>query len=130
MSLLLNCVLDGQDAYVLCRIFQKSGSGPKNGEQYGAPFIEEEWEDDEELTVPGEEVVANEGLVDVDDYMHFEVDDIAQVCALLNISTFICYSILHHVDRFSTFESLCSCIILVTSKVTKDHTCSHSMLLS
>ncbi|XP_011649428.1 NAC domain-containing protein 78 isoform X1 [Cucumis sativus] len=67
-----------QDAYVLCRIFQKSGSGPKNGEQYGAPFIEEEWEDDEELTLPGEEVVANEGLVDVDDYMHFEVDDIAQ----------------------------------------------------
>ena len=80
--------MDWQDAYVLCRIFQKSGSGPKNGEQYGAPFIEEEWEDDEELTLPGEEVVANEGLVDVDDYMHFEVDDIAQVCALLNISTF------------------------------------------
>lgn len=67
-----------QDAYVLCRIFQKSGSGPKNGEQYGAPFIEEEWEDDKELTLPGEEVVANEGLVDVDDDMHFELDDIAQ----------------------------------------------------
>ncbi|XP_038886500.1 NAC domain-containing protein 78-like isoform X2 [Benincasa hispida] len=67
-----------QDAYVLCRIFQKSGSGPKNGEQYGAPFIEEEWEDDEELSLPGEEVVANEGVVDVDDDMHFEVDDIAQ----------------------------------------------------
>lgn len=73
---------------MLCRIFQKSGSGPKNGEQYGAPFIEEEWEDDKELTLPGEEVVANEGLVDVDDDMHFELDDIAQVCALCNISTF------------------------------------------
>ncbi|KAF3791296.1 NAC domain-containing protein 78 [Nymphaea thermarum] len=35
------------DAYVICRIFQKSGTGPKNGEQYGAPFIEEEWEDDD-----------------------------------------------------------------------------------
>ncbi|XP_031502356.1 NAC domain-containing protein 53-like isoform X2 [Nymphaea colorata] len=35
------------DAYVICRIFQKSGAGPKNGEQYGAPFIEEEWEDDD-----------------------------------------------------------------------------------
>lgn len=67
---------------MLCRIFQKSGSGPKNGEQYGAPFIEDEWEDDEELTLPGEEVVVNEGLVDVDDDMHFEVDNIAQVCAL------------------------------------------------
>ncbi|XP_022134024.1 NAC domain-containing protein 78-like isoform X2 [Momordica charantia] len=66
-----------QDAFVLCRIFQKSGTGPKNGEQYGAPFIEEEWEDDEELIVmPGEEVVANEGLVDDD--IHFGVDDIAQ----------------------------------------------------
>ncbi|PIN04541.1 hypothetical protein CDL12_22923 [Handroanthus impetiginosus] len=36
-----------QDAFVLCRVFQKSGSGPKNGEQYGAPFVEEEWEDDD-----------------------------------------------------------------------------------
>ncbi|GAU16985.1 hypothetical protein TSUD_37430 [Trifolium subterraneum] len=33
-----------QDAYVLCRIFEKSGSGPKNGEKYGAPFVEAEWE--------------------------------------------------------------------------------------
>ncbi|XP_071710236.1 NAC domain containing protein 52-like [Rutidosis leptorrhynchoides] len=32
--------------YVLCKVFKKSGLGPKNGEQYGAPFIEEEWEDD------------------------------------------------------------------------------------
>ncbi|XP_077253192.1 NAC domain-containing protein 78-like isoform X2 [Tasmannia lanceolata] len=39
-----------QDAFVLCRIFQKSGSGPKNGEQYGAPFVEEEWDD--EVLVP------------------------------------------------------------------------------
>lgn len=37
-----------QDAYVVCRIFQKSGSGPQNGAQYGAPFIEEEWEMEEE----------------------------------------------------------------------------------
>ncbi|XP_072964601.1 uncharacterized protein [Typha angustifolia] len=35
-----------QDAYVLCKIFRKSGSGPKIGEQYGAPFNEEDWEDD------------------------------------------------------------------------------------
>ncbi|XP_058770141.1 NAC domain-containing protein 53-like isoform X3 [Vicia villosa] len=33
-----------QDTYVLCRVFEKSGSGPKNGEKYGAPFIEAEWE--------------------------------------------------------------------------------------
>ncbi|KAJ3678061.1 hypothetical protein LUZ60_001864 [Juncus effusus] len=34
-----------QDAYVLCKIFKKSGLGPKIGAQYGAPFNEEEWED-------------------------------------------------------------------------------------
>ncbi|KAH0456266.1 hypothetical protein IEQ34_014173 [Dendrobium chrysotoxum] len=37
-----------QDGYVVCRIFQKSGPGPQNGAQYGAPFMEEEWEMEEE----------------------------------------------------------------------------------
>ncbi|WOG82113.1 hypothetical protein DCAR_0101275 [Daucus carota subsp. sativus] len=37
-----------QDAYVLCRIFQKKGLGPQNGAQYGAPFNEDEWNDIEE----------------------------------------------------------------------------------
>lgn len=32
-----------QDACVLCKIFQKSGPGPKIGEQYGAPFNEDDW---------------------------------------------------------------------------------------
>ncbi|XP_073305897.1 NAC domain containing protein 50-like isoform X2 [Primulina huaijiensis] len=41
-----------QDAFVLCRIFQKSGLGPPNGDRY-APFIEEEWDDDAVLVVPG-----------------------------------------------------------------------------
>ncbi|XP_009780872.1 NAC domain containing protein 50-like [Nicotiana tabacum] len=50
-----------QDAFVLCRIFQKSGLGPPNGDRY-APFIEEEWDDDTALLVPGgetEDDVAN-----------------------------------------------------------------------
>lgn len=38
-----------QDAFVICKIFKKSGLGPKIGEQYGAPFNEEDWEDDSEL---------------------------------------------------------------------------------
>ncbi|KAK2634125.1 hypothetical protein Ddye_028917 [Dipteronia dyeriana] len=61
-----------QDAFVLCRIFQKSGSGPKNGEQYGAPFIEEEWEDDEvieETILPGQVMVADEVVVGDDAYV-------------------------------------------------------------
>ncbi|KAD5508173.1 hypothetical protein E3N88_15876 [Mikania micrantha] len=35
-----------QDAYVLCRVFEKSGIGPKNGARYGKPFDEDEWVDD------------------------------------------------------------------------------------
>lgn len=38
-----------QDAFVICKIFEKSGMGPKIGEQYGAPFKEEDWEDDADL---------------------------------------------------------------------------------
>lgn len=58
-----------QDAFVLCRIFQKSGSGPKNGEQYGAPFIEEEWEDDDVALFPDQEqmVVVHDEYVEADD---------------------------------------------------------------
>ncbi|KAJ0764101.1 putative transcription factor NAM family [Helianthus annuus] len=43
-----------QDSFVLCRIFQKSGLGPPNGDRY-APFLEEEWNDDAALMVPGGE---------------------------------------------------------------------------
>uniref|UniRef100_A0A0D3CGH1 NAC domain-containing protein n=1 Tax=Brassica oleracea var. oleracea TaxID=109376 RepID=A0A0D3CGH1_BRAOL len=35
------------DYYALYKLFKKSGSGPKNGEDYGAPFQEEEWVDDD-----------------------------------------------------------------------------------
>ncbi|KAL4566321.1 hypothetical protein LXL04_030435 [Taraxacum kok-saghyz] len=42
-----------QDSFVLCRIFRKSGSGPKNGEQYGALFVDE----DELVMVPKQELI-------------------------------------------------------------------------
>nr|ALE20479.1 NAC transcription factor [Suaeda liaotungensis] len=35
------------DYYVLYKLFKKSGRGPKNGEQYGAPFREEDWPEDD-----------------------------------------------------------------------------------
>lgn len=35
-----------QDYYALYKLYKKSGPGPKNGEQYGAPFREEDWADD------------------------------------------------------------------------------------
>jgi len=36
-----------QDYFALYKLFRKSGPGPKNGEQYGAPFNEEEWKEDD-----------------------------------------------------------------------------------
>ncbi|KFK24891.1 hypothetical protein AALP_AA8G038000 [Arabis alpina] len=67
-----------QDAYVLCRIFQKSGTGPKNGEQYGAPFLEEEWEEDEMtyVAVPlPEQDAFSDGLA-FDDDVYVDIDEI------------------------------------------------------
>ncbi|KAL0378259.1 UNVERIFIED_CONTAM: NAC domain-containing protein 82 [Sesamum radiatum] len=37
-----------QDTYVLCKVFKKNGPGPKNGAQYGAPFNEADWADDDD----------------------------------------------------------------------------------
>uniref|UniRef100_A0A0E0B4S1 NAC domain-containing protein n=1 Tax=Oryza glumipatula TaxID=40148 RepID=A0A0E0B4S1_9ORYZ len=37
-----------REAYALYKLFHKSGAGPKNGEQYGAPFREEDWLDDDD----------------------------------------------------------------------------------
>lgn len=49
-----------QDSFVVCRIFQKAGPGPQNGAQYGAPFVEEEWDADDVGLLP------LEGDADVD----------------------------------------------------------------
>lgn len=38
---------DVKNYYALYKVYKKSGAGPKNGEQYGAPFNEEEWADDD-----------------------------------------------------------------------------------
>lgn len=65
-----------KDAYVLCRIFQKSGTGPKNGEQYGAPFVEEEWEEDDLTFVPGQDPGS-------EDHVYVDMDDIDQVCVVV-----------------------------------------------
>ncbi|GMI67179.1 hypothetical protein HRI_000387200 [Hibiscus trionum] len=44
-----------QDSYMLYVIFKKDGMGPRNGAQYGAPFKEEEWSDDDDnqTNLPG-----------------------------------------------------------------------------
>ncbi|KAI3705225.1 hypothetical protein L1987_75459 [Smallanthus sonchifolius] len=66
-----------QDAFVLCRIFRKSGPGPKNGEQYGAPLVEEEWED-EDLAMNPKQDFAEELPVDIDD-AYLDADDLEQI---------------------------------------------------
>ncbi|KAL6527237.1 hypothetical protein OROGR_016327 [Orobanche gracilis] len=38
---------NANEYYALYKVYKKSGPGPKNGEQYGAPFNEEYWEEDE-----------------------------------------------------------------------------------
>lgn len=46
-----------QDSYVILKLFEKSGAGPKNGEQHGAPFREEDWSEntnEDVLTLPTE----------------------------------------------------------------------------
>lgn len=63
-----------QDSFVLCRIFQKSGLGPPNGDRY-APFLEEEWTDDAALLVPGGE--ADDDLANGDE-TRAEGNDIVQ----------------------------------------------------
>ncbi len=70
---------------MLCRVFQKSGTGPKNGEQYGAPLIEEEWEDDDVAAlVTGEEAEVDEAVDEVvtGDDSYVEAADLDRVCAL------------------------------------------------
>ncbi|CAA0814429.1 NAC domain-containing protein 78 [Striga hermonthica] len=71
-----------QDAFVLCRVFQKSGSGPKNGEQYGAPFVDEEWENDEFEFFPNAEVVEE---VDFGDDAYVDGDDLQQILASADV---------------------------------------------
>uniref|UniRef100_A0A2P2K2F2 NAC domain-containing protein 69 isoform X1 n=1 Tax=Rhizophora mucronata TaxID=61149 RepID=A0A2P2K2F2_RHIMU len=43
----LNRCSNIHDYYALYKVYKKSGPGPKNGEQYGAPFKEEDWVDDD-----------------------------------------------------------------------------------
>jgi hypothetical protein len=71
-----------QDSYVVCRIFQKNGPGPQNGAQYGAPFIEEEWD---QLTAENNGLIMMSGHVDDEesneaaDADFFQMNDLLQV---------------------------------------------------
>ncbi|KAJ0242161.1 NAC domain containing protein 103 [Hirschfeldia incana] len=38
-----------QDTYVVCKLFKKNGLGPRHGSEYGAPFKDEDWSDEEDI---------------------------------------------------------------------------------
>lgn len=44
-----------KEYYALYKVYKKSGPGPKNGEQYGALFREEEWDEEHEVEYPIEQ---------------------------------------------------------------------------
>ncbi|KAL0857814.1 hypothetical protein Bca101_062968 [Brassica carinata] len=52
---------------------KKSGSGPKNGEQYGAPFVEEEWEEEDGMTF-----VPDQDPGSLEDQVYVDIHDIDQ----------------------------------------------------
>lgn len=62
-------------------MFHKKGPGPQNGAQYGAPFVEEEWEGDE-----GEPVLEEDdgevALNVINDPLIADMDELEQVGAL------------------------------------------------
>ncbi|PON48972.1 NAC domain containing protein [Parasponia andersonii] len=77
-----------QEYYALYKVYKKSGPGPKNGEQYGAPFREEEWNDEcpdfnnsVTLETPVERVdgVLSNGETGVDCQVQFISDDIDEL---------------------------------------------------
>ncbi|CAN7083959.1 hypothetical protein Bca4012_098594 [Brassica carinata] len=76
---------NAKEYYALYKLFKKSGSGPKNGEDYGAPFQEEEWVDDDyEVSVPEKPVVRFEDTPRVDNATLFnpvnvQLDDIDEI---------------------------------------------------
>lgn len=77
---------------MVCRIFQKAGPGPQNGAQYGAPFVEEEWEEDDAdvglLPVEGDAAVDPEVppapvvIPGALERGYLQMSDLIQVCLL------------------------------------------------
>ncbi|KAK7279761.1 hypothetical protein RJT34_24818 [Clitoria ternatea] len=68
---------DVKEYYALYKVYKKSGPGPKNGEQYGAPFKEDEWADDDVVDFDNNEVdreipIADQPLPVFDD----EIDEL------------------------------------------------------
>uniref|UniRef100_A0A7N0TR06 NAC domain-containing protein n=1 Tax=Kalanchoe fedtschenkoi TaxID=63787 RepID=A0A7N0TR06_KALFE len=93
--------------FALYKVYMKSGPGPKNGEQYGAPFKEEDWADEECTEVGSNAVeVANlsetlnmpmDGMIRIGDNFIGVVDEVepwnssAESRALLQLQSADCF---------------------------------------
>ncbi|XP_074269393.1 NAC domain-containing protein 17-like [Silene latifolia] len=71
------------DHYAIYKMFKKSGPGPKNGEQYGAPFREEDWVDDDFVKSR-----SKSNLATVDQQVDYQNASLAETCknAQANVS--------------------------------------------
>ncbi|CAA2995261.1 NAC domain-containing 53-like [Olea europaea subsp. europaea] len=95
-----------QDAFVLCRVYQKSGSGPKNGEKYGAPFVEEEWEDDEvEMTTKEEVDFGGDAYLDSHDLEQTFGTDITSDVAALPLNFYSVEDVSNQKESSSTVDA-------------------------
>lgn len=74
----------GKDSYVVCRVFQKSRAGPQNGAQYGAPFVEEDWEEEEANGVVLMPDVGDDDAIDAHDQNYLEYNDLLLVSSLIS----------------------------------------------
>ncbi|CAH8306041.1 unnamed protein product [Eruca vesicaria subsp. sativa] len=78
------CKNNAKEYYALYKLFKKSGAGPKTGEEYGAPFQEEEWVDDDDedgdqFAIPEEPVVRNEDSVSLFNPVNVQLDDLEEI---------------------------------------------------
>ncbi|KAE8684536.1 NAC domain-containing protein 13 [Hibiscus syriacus] len=84
-----------KDYYALYKLYKKSGPGPKNGEQYGAPFKEEEWADEEYTSEPVDAITPvkqpNEAIHDdnekANDQIQPPLDDIEEFMRQFAVET-------------------------------------------
>ncbi|KAF8112868.1 hypothetical protein N665_0059s0006 [Sinapis alba] len=69
---------NAKEYYALYKLFKKSGAGPKNGEEYGAPFQEEEWIDGDEDALP-EVPYEDTRPVDNVNLVNVQLDDLEEI---------------------------------------------------
>ena len=113
-------LLGAQDMHVVCRIFQKIGSGPQNGAQYGAPYMEEEWEEEDEAIENTPTSGTSTEMAAITDTASAEsnVEDekvFSNINELVQVSSRICYPSVRYyslLELKTRAQFTCGCICL------------------